>query len=97
MIEAANMNRARAIEAFETALALEPDNLEFRKELNRAQSISGTEATAYKATRMAERTYDAGVTTYNVFVVIWNTFAVCWNILTFPIRMIAALMRVFRI
>ncbi len=93
MIEATNMNRARAIVALETALSLEPDNLQFRKELNRAQSISATEATAFKATRMAERTYDAGIATFNVGVTAWNVFAVCWNVLTFPMRVGFAMMR----
>ncbi|MEM8971716.1 MAG: hypothetical protein AAGD43_06630 [Pseudomonadota bacterium] len=96
MIEAANMNRTRAIASFESALSLEPDNLEFRKELNRAQSISATEATAFKATRVAERTYDAGIATYNVGVVAWNVVAVCWNVLTFPMRVGFAMMRLLQ-
>ncbi len=85
-IEAANMNRARAVEALQAAVDLEPENLTFRKELNRAESIGGAEAAAFKATRIGERAYDTGITA-------WNIFAVFWNIITFPLRAISTVMR----
>jgi len=91
VIEAANMNRTRAVDALQTAVALEPDNLEFKKELNRTESISAAEVATYKATRLGERAYDTGVTA-------WNIFAITWNVMTWPFRAISTIMRVvFRI
>lgn len=95
---AANMSKSKAVAAFEQAVALDPKNIAYRsKELNRAQSLSGGEIAAYRATRAGERLFDAGVKTANAGIVTWNIFAVCWNILTFPIRIIFGLFRILRL
>ena len=49
-------NKARAIEAFEKALALEPGNLEYRKALVRAQNISGTQVAFDRAVTGTRKT-----------------------------------------
>ena len=63
LTHAANMNKGEAVEAFERAVALEPKNLAYRKELNRAQSLSVGVIAAYKATRAGEKIFDAGIKT----------------------------------
>ena len=95
LTHAANMNKPGAVAAFEAAVALDPGNITYRKELDRAQSLTGSEIVGYKATRAAERVYDAGITTanvgiriYNVGVVCWNAFAFAWNVVTFPLRIV---------
>ncbi len=102
LAQAANMNRGPAIEAFEHAVALEPTNIQFRLELDRARNLSGAEVAAYKATRAAENVYDAGikvanagVRVYNVGVVMWNIFAITWNTVTFPMRMVLKFVNMF--
>ena len=94
LLHAANMNRSEAVAALQRAVDLDPKNLTYRKELNRAQSLSVGEIAAYKATRAGEHVYDAGIATanagirvYNVGVICWNIFAVAWNIVTFPLRL----------
>jgi tetratricopeptide (TPR) repeat protein len=103
LTHAANMNRGAAVAAFERAVALDPKNLSYRKELNRAQSLSVGVVAAYKATRAGERIFDAGVKTanvgifiYNIGVYAWNIFAITWNIVTFPLRVVFAMFRLFR-
>ncbi len=49
-------NKARAIEAFEKALALEPGNLEYRKALVRTQNISGTQVAFDRAVTGTRKT-----------------------------------------
>ena len=102
LTHAANMNKGEAVEAFERAVALEPKNLAYRKELNRAQSLSVGVIAAYKATRAGEKIFDAGVKTanvgifiYNIGVYTWNVFAFTWNVLTFPFRLVLKIFGVF--
>ena len=102
LTQAANMNKAEAVMAFERAVALDPQNLTYRKELDRAQNMTGGQILSYKATRAGERIYDAGLATanagiriYNVLVVCWNIFAVVWNVLTFPIRLVLKMFGLF--
>lgn len=102
LTHAANMNKAEAVAAFERAVALDPKNLAYRKELNRAGSLSPGEIAAYKATRAGEKIFDAGVKTanagifvYNIGVYAWNIFAVTWNIVTFPFRIVLKIFGVF--
>lgn len=90
LTHAANMNRAKAVAAFEQAVALDPKNIAYRKELNRVQNVSGAEIAAYRATRAGEKVFDASVTT-------WNIFAIVWNIATFPLRVVVAIFRVLRL
>lgn len=90
LTHAANMNRAKAVAAFEQAVALDPKNIAYRKELNRVQSVSGAEIAAYRATRAGEKVFDASVTT-------WNIFAIVWNIATFPLRVVVGIFRVLRL
>lgn len=102
LTHAANMNKTDAVAAFERAVALDPKNLAYRKELNRAESISVGVIAAYKATRAGERVFDAGVKTanvgifiYNIGVYTWNVFAFTWNVLTFPFRLVLKIFGVF--
>jgi tetratricopeptide (TPR) repeat protein len=97
LTHAANMGKAKAVAAFEQAVALEPRNIAYRKELNRAQSLSGGEIAAYKATRAGEKMFDAGIKTANAGIMAWNIFAVLWNILTFPLRLVFGLFRILRL
>lgn len=90
LTHAANMNRAKAVAAFEQAVALDPKNIAYRKELNRVQNVSGAEIAAYRATRAGEKVFDASVTT-------WNIFAIVWNIATFPLRIVVGIFRVLRL
>ena len=85
LTHAANMNKANAVAAFQRAVALDPKNITYRKELNRAESLTAAEIAGYKATRAGERIYDAGIATANAGIMAWNVFAVIWNILTFPL------------
>jgi hypothetical protein len=94
---AANMSKAKAVAAFEQAVALDPKNITYRKELNRAQSLSGGEIAAYRATRAGEKLFDAGIKTANAGIMAWNIFAVIWNVLTFPPRMVFAIFRLLRL
>jgi tetratricopeptide (TPR) repeat protein len=102
LTHAANMNKGEAVAAFERAVALDPKNLAYRKELNRAQSLSAGTIAAYKATRAGEKIFDAGVKTanagifiYNIGVYTWNVFAFTWNVLTFPFRLVLKIFGVF--
>ena len=102
LTHAANMNKAEAVAAFERAVALDPKNLAYRKELNRAQSLSVGVIAAYKATRAGERIFDAGIKTanvgifiYNIGVYAWNIFAFTWNVVTFPLRLVLKIFGVF--
>jgi tetratricopeptide (TPR) repeat protein len=90
LTHAANMNRAKAVAAFEQAVALDPKNIAYRKELNRVQNVSGAEIAAYRATRAGEKVFDASVIT-------WNIFAIVWNIATFPLRIVVGIFRVLRL
>jgi tetratricopeptide (TPR) repeat protein len=90
---AANRNKAEAVVAFQRAVVLDPKNLSYRKELDRAQNLSGAEIAAYKATRAGERIFDAGVKTANAGIMAWNIFAVTWNIVTFPLRLMFGIFR----
>jgi tetratricopeptide (TPR) repeat protein len=93
LTHAANRNKAEAVAAFQRAVVLDPKNLSYRKELDRAQNLSGAEIAAYKATRAGERIFDAGVKTANAGIMAWNIFAVIWNIVTFPLRMVFGVFR----
>jgi hypothetical protein len=102
LTHAANMNKGEAVVAFERAVALDPRNLSYRKELDRAQSLSVGVIAAYKATRTGERVFDAGIKTanvgifiYNIGVYAWNIFAIAWNIVTFPLRLMLRIFGVF--
>lgn len=104
LTHAANMNKTEAVAAFERAVTLDPKNLAYRKELNRAQTLSVGTIAAYKATRAGERVFDAGVRTANVGIIIynigvyaWNTFAIIWNIVMFPLRIMFAIFRLLRL
>lgn len=99
LVHATNMYKTAAINAFAKALALDPDNIKYRKELNRAQNISASEAIAYKATRAGEslfvagiKTYNVGIIFYNIGVYAWNTFVICWRIVMFPFTIILKIM-----
>ncbi len=87
LTHAANMNKAPAIEAFQRAVALDPKNLSYRKELNRVENVSEFEIVGYRATRAGEKMFDAGIKTANAGIRVWNIFAITWNIVTFPTRM----------
>lgn len=86
----ANMSKTKAIAAFEQAVALDPKNIAYRKELNRVQNLSGAEVAAYRATRTAEKVVDNTV-------MAWNIFAVIWNVLTFPLRVLVGIFRMLRL
>jgi tetratricopeptide (TPR) repeat protein len=93
LTHAANMNKAEAVAAFERAVALDPKNITYRKELNRAQSLSVGTIAAYKATRAGEKIFDAGIKTANAGIMAWNIFAVIWNIVMFPLRVVVGIFR----
>lgn len=97
IIHAANMNRAAAVEALQTAVALDPRNITYRKELDRAESLTAGEIAVYKATRAGERIYDAGIATANVGIRAWNIFAFVWNTVTFPLRAMLWVLRLLRL
>ena len=95
LTQAANMNKGEAVAAFELAVALDPKNISYRKQLDRAQNLTGAEIAGYKVTRAGEKIFDAGIKTanagifiYNVGAVAWNVFAISWNIVTFPLRLV---------
>lgn len=90
LTHSANMSKTKAIAAFEQAVALDPKNIAYRKELNRVQSLSGAEVAAYRATRTAEKMVDNTV-------MAWNVFAVIWNVLTFPLRVLVGIFRMLRL
>ena len=90
LAHAANLHKADAVAALEKAVALDPKNLSYRKELNRAESLTGAEIAAYRATRAGERIVDTAATT-------WNIFAIVWNIVTFPLRVVVAIFRALRL
>jgi tetratricopeptide (TPR) repeat protein len=92
---AANRNKKRAVAALERAVALDPKNLQYRKELNRVENMTAAEIAGYKATRAGERVFDtgvgvvnAGIRVWNVGVICWNIFAFTYNVLTFPLRLV---------
>ena len=94
IVHAANHNKKQALAAFRRAVALDPKNLTYRKELNRVENMTAAEIAAYKATRGAEHVYDAGigvanagVRVYNVGVILWNIFAFTYHVLTWPLRL----------
>lgn len=90
LVHAANRNKKDALAAFERAVALDPKNIKYRKELNRVENLSAAEIAGYRATRAGEKAFDAAVTS-------WNVFAVVWNIATFPIRVVVGIFRFFRL
>ena len=69
------------------AVELDPTNIEYRKALDRAANISGTEVVGYKVTRTGERVYDTAIGVANTGIKAWNIFATVYNVVTFPIRM----------
>jgi hypothetical protein len=100
LTHAENMNKGHAIEAFQRAVALDPKNLTYRKELNRVENVTGAEIAGYRVTRAGEKIFDAGIKTanagirvWNVGIFIWNIFIVAWNIVTFPIRFMHGIFR----
>ena len=87
IIHSQNRNPGRATTALAKAVELDPANIEYRKALDRAANISGTEVVGYKVTRTGERVYDTAVGVANTSIKAWNIFATVYNIVTFPIRM----------
>jgi len=65
---AGKMNKAEAVAALRRAVALNPENLSYRKELNRAQSLSAGEIAAYKITRARESILKGGIKAWNILV-----------------------------
>ena len=86
VVQAANRNKAEAVAALQRALELAPNDIQIRKELIRAEAMTGAEIATYKVTRAGERVYDAGVATANAGIKTWNVFAITYNIVTLPIR-----------
>ena len=102
LFHAGERNRAAAIDAFRRAVELNPGNVEFRMELDRAENLSGAEIAGFKMTRAGVKTYNAGIHTLNFFiicrnilVVIWNIFAFVWNTITFPLRLMQRILGFF--
>ena len=88
---AANLDKSGAVAALRRAVALNPQNLSYRKELNRAQSLSAREIAAHKATRFAKWILDSSTRA-------WNSFAASWDIVRVPRLVFQAIYRgVFRL
>jgi tetratricopeptide (TPR) repeat protein len=88
---AANMDKSGAVAALRRAVALNPQNLSYRKELNRAQSLSAREIATHKATRFGKWILDSST-------MAWNSFAASWNIVRVPRLLFQAIYRgVFRL
>ena len=64
---AGKLHKAEAMAALRRAVALKPDNLSYRKELNRAQSLSAGEIAAYKIARARESIFKGGIKAWNIF------------------------------
>lgn len=96
LIHFANHNKLEAVEALKRATELNPKNLEYRKSLDRAESLTGTQIAGYKAVRAGERVFDAGIKTANAGIMVWNVFAITWNIITFPMRLVLRIAGVIR-
>ena len=64
-------NRSGAIEALKQALALDPGNIEVRKQLDPAQNMTDAEIAAFHATRVAAGVVSAGQTTWTALKWIW--------------------------
>lgn len=95
LVHATNHNKQRAVQALSRAVALDPGNLSYRKELNRIENMTAAEIAAYKTTRGAEHVFDAGIKVanagigvYNGGVMLWNIFAFTYNVLTWPLRLV---------
>ena len=102
LTHAANMNKSEAVAALQRAVALDPKNLAYRKELNRSENLTASEIAGYKATRAGEKIFDAGIKTanvgifvYNLGIYAWNIFAFTWNVITFPFRLMLKIFGVF--
>ncbi len=102
LTHAANMNKGKAVAALRAAVALDPDNLDYRKDLDRVENVTATEIAGYKATRAGERVYDSGVSVVrggifvlNIGVVFWNIFAFTWTTITWPMRVVHRTFRFF--
>ena len=70
MLHTDMFNKAAAIAAFEKALALEPRNLDYRKELLRAQTISGAQVAYDRAVTGTKTTINAARWIWTGFIVI---------------------------
>ena len=90
LVHGENRNKKAALAAFERAVALDPKNIKYRKELNRVENLSAAEIAGYRATRAGEKVFDAAITS-------WNVFAVVWNIVMFPLRVVVGVFRFFRL
>ena len=64
-------NRKQAVAALQRACALDPDNIETHKALDRARNMTDAEIATYKLSNAAARTASAGVRTWNVMKLIW--------------------------
>jgi tetratricopeptide (TPR) repeat protein len=78
-MHAANMNKGQAVAALQRAVALKPQDLSYRKELDRVQGLSVGEIAAYKATR-------AHGSILNAIAKAWGFLARRWNNVRFPRR-----------
>jgi hypothetical protein len=64
-------NRAAAIAALETGLALEPDNIDVVKLLDRARNMTDAEIATFKLTNAAAKTAAASVKTWTFVKIAW--------------------------
>jgi cytochrome c-type biogenesis protein CcmH/NrfG len=87
--QAANKNKAAAVAALHRAVALKPRNMLYRKELNRAENLTGAEVAGYKATRPGDRIVNAGIAGRGIG-------AVAGNIAAFPLRAVVSTIRFVR-
>ena len=90
LVHASNRNKQAAIAALRTAVALDPKNISYRKELNRVENLTTAEIAAFKVTRAGEQAVDAAALS-------WNIFAVVWNIVMFPLRVVVGAFRMLRL
>jgi predicted Zn-dependent protease len=75
-----NRSKGEAVAALQRAVALKPQDLSYRKALNRARALSVGEIAVYKATRACSSIRDGGIKAWIILANAWKIVRLPWLI-----------------
>jgi hypothetical protein len=85
-IHLSNKNRAAAITALTRAVELNPNEIDYRKELDRAQNMSAIEVAGYKASRAGEHALTGGYIIWIILKILFFPVVICIEAFRFAAR-----------